>query len=681
MIAKVAKPFGQEVLQKIESNKLESIRKALVLLKGAPATVVEVEASLKGNSVLKTVIAYAAFGAKTASEQYAKTAAAVNVKLPQEPMAYGILYKGEVEMPTMKARWNKDLIAQQPMELNWNAELDYGFEGRRQSQIKLNTKLSKTHEQIRSVLASPEFKKCAEVARAGRPLSPICSKARQQAGSLDRAEVTLRLPQNVFASPILMSVEQMLKGLFAAHYRPIMSRPIIPSGEIKMQFDVARTGDVAQAMVMHKNDAYKLENIRIPYLVQGVFPACARNNVFDWLLQKATVNMHPASCRIEPEHVTTFDKMTYAYKINDCEHVLFLDASRSFPAAVLAKTVAGQNKKMVTILAGNYKAEIIPASGALKLKVNGALKAIRPDQVVYLKNTQTGANDMEIKRYRDGVYYVHAPALMLRVITNGENIEVVSSPLLRNRAAGLCGDLNGEVVADIPSPRKCIMAPRLAAMSYMLNKEGRQGSAFPKCAGIPTNAQAEYKRQEQTCMKETIVPTSIVPIFEQTRRLSQTPWTCNACQVVFSLDQCQVMGACVQPTMAGVAGGVSGIGSPYGAESGMGQGYGSSSYGAESGMGEGYGSGSYGAESGMGHGYERPSPMDSGMGGNGYTSGMGGMGGMGGNSGNAGGRGGYEMESGRPMGSSGMRGFRIGSGMGGGSGSSPSNGRQGRPSF
>merc|ERR1711894_272694 len=197
-------------------------------------------------------------------------------------------------------------------------------------------------------------------------------------------------------------------------------------------------------------------------------------------------------------------------------------------------------------------------------------------------------------------------------------------------------------------------------MSYMLNKEGRQGSAFPKCAGIPTNAQAEYKRQEQTCMKETIVPTSIVPIFEQTRRLSQTPWTCNACQVVFSLDQCQVMGACVQPTMAGVAGGVSGIGSPYGAESGM---------------GEGYGSGSYGAESGMGHGYERPSPMDSGMGGNGYTSGRGG------NSGNAGGRGGYEMESRRPMGSSGMRGFRIGSGMGGGSGSSPSNGRQGRPSF
>ena len=123
--------------------------------------------------MLQTVTAYAAFGAKTSSAQHVKSIAALGVKLPQEPMSYGVLFKGELQMPSMNARWNKEQIAQQPMELTWNAELEYGVEGNSQSKIKLYTKLSKTQAQIRSVLESPEFKKCAEAVRAGRPLSSV----------------------------------------------------------------------------------------------------------------------------------------------------------------------------------------------------------------------------------------------------------------------------------------------------------------------------------------------------------------------------------------------------------------------------------------------------------------------------------------------------------------------------
>merc|ERR1719219_88589 len=48
----------------------------------------------------------------------------------------------------------------------------------------------------------------------------------------------------------------------------------------------------------------------------------------------------------------------------------------------------------------------------------------------------------------------------------------------------------------------------------MLN---RDGSSAPRCAGIPQEDSAEYKRAIQECIKEQIIPTPIVPLFERAR--------------------------------------------------------------------------------------------------------------------------------------------------------------------
>jgi len=132
------------------------------------------------------------------------------------------------------------------------------------------------------------------------------------------------------------------------------------------------------------------------------------------------------------------------------------------------------------------------------------------------KNTQTGEVIVEIKHYQDGVHHVYIPNQLLQVLTDGNRIEVVAPQLLKNRAVGLCGDLNGEEVADLPSPQKCIMKPRFAAYSYMLNKEG---TSAPRCSGIPQQDVPEYKREVQQCNKEEIIPTTIVPLFERARTL------------------------------------------------------------------------------------------------------------------------------------------------------------------
>merc|ERR1719423_408964 len=63
-------------------------------------------------------------------------------------------------------------------------------------------------------------------------------------------------------------------------------------------------------------------------------------------------------------------------------------------------------------------------------------------------------------------------------------VEVVAPQLLKSRAVGLCGDMNGERSADLKTPGMCVMRPHLAALSYLINKSG-SASGFERCSGIP----------------------------------------------------------------------------------------------------------------------------------------------------------------------------------------------------
>ena len=103
------------------------------------------------------------------------------------------------------------------------------------------------------------------------------------------------------------------------------------------------------------------------------------------------------------------------------------------------------------------------------------------------------------------------------VITDGKRVEIVAPQLLRNRALGLCGNMNGEEVADLTTPKRCIMQPKLAAMSYMLNKNGNE-PMFAQCPKAAQTDLAAYQREEQICTKEEIVKTPIIRIFDQTHK-------------------------------------------------------------------------------------------------------------------------------------------------------------------
>merc|ERR1711973_354748 len=122
-----------------------------------------------------------------------------------------------------------------------------------------------------------------------------------------------------------------------------------------------------------------------------------------------------------------------------------------------------------------------------------------------------------VQRFEDNVVSVYVPEQGLKVLSNGSRIEIVAPQLLKSRTVGLCGDMNGEITADLKTPGMCVMRPRLAAITYMLNKSGSE-SGFERCSGLsglPSGLKQEFQRESTRCSRETIIPTPVSKLYER----------------------------------------------------------------------------------------------------------------------------------------------------------------------
>merc|ERR1712180_215788 len=387
-----------------------------------------------------------------------------------------------------KARWNVEDLMQQAPELTFNAKAHYGVEGQ-QELITFHMKMKRSDKLVQSLRVAPEFFKCQQLAQQERLLAPICSKVRQQAGSYDTAEVSLHVPQTISKFEVVRMIERLFKASFWANYRPIIPRPQIPVGKLNMVFSVERTGKVANIRIENSRDVYELRKVRIPRVLHEVFPISARINVLDWITQKATFNMLPATCRVEPGHISTFDNDTYAYKIptSNCEHVLMMDSSSAaLPIAVVAKKQSGQ-EMIVKILAGKDQIQVGSTSRGIEVLVNGQHKTIYPGQKsqFYAQDSSYPSSKRlvaTIRRYtNEQVYHVNVEQYGIKMVTDGKRIELIAPQLLRGRTAGLCGNNDGEISQCVQSPAQV----------------------------------AEYNKEIEACAQEENVATSLTPILEK----------------------------------------------------------------------------------------------------------------------------------------------------------------------
>merc|ERR1712055_762250 len=361
------------------------------------------------------------------------------------------------------------------------------------------------------IRASPEFKKCmVEVGRQG-VLSPVCSIVRHQAAALDKIHVTIEAPKAWSRSSIFSFLDGVFETLLIGN---IETEQVISGTEGTLIVEAAdRTSQVVTfGKVITPTRKIVMKNLRLLGYPRFILPVTVLRTPIEVAALKLTTNSIPSTCRVEPSFVRTFDNVTVDYKINDCEHVLLLDGSKQVPIAVTTRTVEAK-KKIVKILSGITEVLLIPSAGSMKVMVNGKQLSLPAVGEQLIKKSPEGKILVILKLFQDNVVSVYVPEQGLQVLSNGIMIEVVAPQLLKSRAVGLCGDMNGEKSADLKTPRMCVMRPHLAALSFILNKSG-SAPGFERCAGIPAALKPEFVRLSTECPHEVIIPTPISKLYE-----------------------------------------------------------------------------------------------------------------------------------------------------------------------
>merc|ERR1711915_1123446 len=152
------------------------------------------------------------------------------------------------------------------------------------------------------------------------------------------------------------------------------------------------------------------------------------------------------------------------------------------------------------------------AADLMKVMFNGEQLTLPEVGQSLIKKNVEGKILLIVTRYQDAVF-VHIPEQMLKIVSNGSSVEVVAPQLLKSRNVGLCGDMNGERSADLMTPDECVMRPRLAALSFMLNKSGAE-PGFVRCSGLPAALKEEFVRESTKCPREVIIPTPVSKLYE-----------------------------------------------------------------------------------------------------------------------------------------------------------------------
>merc|ERR1711915_764509 len=338
----------------------------------------------------------------------------------------------------------------------------------------------------------------------------------------------LSLPRMIAENKYTEIATEISKYAFLPYITLQKSVPKVQHGdevEYQIEAQVSHGGQTLSARVSGNGEEVEFKNVRLGAATKGLLPINTEDNFGTRVLQQLTAYSAPSSCALESGKVETFDKYEYEYTLNDCEHVVFAEASPS-PRVVITTKKTPQDQIVKMVVDGHkYELEIKKQSRYSRntqavIKVNGETKTTksiteqeqeqRQEQGQYhaLRKNFYADRDTYVTNFKDGVYSIVSRRYGVEVIADGERMEVKSyQHQFRNQVTGLCGDLNGERTADLKSGKKCLLsAPRLAASSFML--------VDGKCRGISQEIKSQLNRQQQKCVKKIEVPTKVSSLFQ-----------------------------------------------------------------------------------------------------------------------------------------------------------------------
>eukprot|EP00092_Neocalanus_flemingeri_P041113 GFUD01044771.1.p1 GENE.GFUD01044771.1~~GFUD01044771.1.p1 ORF type:complete len:1713 (+),score=410.65 GFUD01044771.1:554-5140(+) len=326
-----------------------------------------------------------------------------------------------------------------------------------------------------------------------------CKAKKYQANTLDQAVIDITtsdvLPAYVYYYGKLVNF-----GLKALLFKYISAFPTYThTDKVQVKFNFNQKLNTVTMYVKTPMDTMVYKNIRLPAEMKKILPLVAIKNPVEQTYKALTGSPLYAKCVIGQGYVQTFDKKTYSYQLDHCDHIVASDCSEEYNHAVLAKEVNGL--KHITVYHGQTKISLKPT---WKLELNGKEIAMVKNSVVYFKSVD---QQHTYSAFWSLENFVILDTPFTRVTYTGKMVTVEEKSIIADGShCGLCGDLNNDLRADIKSPKGCVYkSSSVAALTYRVKNA--------QCT-LSQKQKQQIQSEEQKCMKYKIVKTHVSTLYQ-----------------------------------------------------------------------------------------------------------------------------------------------------------------------
>merc|ERR1712002_95810 len=309
------------------------------------------------------------------------------------------------------------------------------------------------------------------------------------------------------------------------------------SSRSTVELTFAQTIPALNMKIVTPRETLVFKNIRIVYPLDLFFPLTAVKNNAVLGVSKVTSgsvlasgSAVPKMCRINANthSLIQFNGKTIALPekvTNGLSLMVAHDASTYRRFMVLVTPIASQNLLKTHILLKQNEIEIIPSGSSPIVTVNSKkieLPVGREVKITGILGTNTNAIIATLLRTTDGVVVIKAPRFLLEeVATNGKQLQIIPSPLLKNKVAGLCGSFQktlsstGSHGATSTGSLSCVYSkPELEVASWTVPKVGSGSVSGSSSVSIPAPLMSELKKESQQCAKVTLNPTKVAKAYK-----------------------------------------------------------------------------------------------------------------------------------------------------------------------
>merc|ERR1712223_2003471 len=259
------------------------------------------------------------------------------------------------------------------------------------------------------------------------------------------------------------------------------------------------TFDVAIANVSRPEQKYKYRDVPMPYPLTYMYPTSYVTEPISMGVKAVTGKPLYPVCTLEGKHISTFDNRTTKADMDDCFHLVSGDCSKAMSYGVLVRSLESSSNyspetmKEVKVFIGRMEITMKPEGDHITVRVNGSPIEVPKVEWKVLKNEE-GHIVAKIIMTKDNVVILKSSKV--NVLFDGKRVKVEGSNLLKNKLCGLCGDNNNKKIADVPSPRQCLLSkPKLEVASYRVSLPSKP------CSPLPSYLRAELERETERCVK------------------------------------------------------------------------------------------------------------------------------------------------------------------------------------